>query len=144
MSISRNFLVMGAIYLLVGICFGMYMGASEDHTLAPVHAHINLLGFTLMTVFGLAYRVMPQMAEGSLAKAHFWLHQVGAFMLLVGLFLLMSGKAVPRHSGTDPAAGRGSCAAECGDLAGERDPPRLRLCRIPLLRPGPGQHHLAA
>ncbi len=95
MSISRNFLVMGAIYLLVGICFGMYMGASEDHTLAPVHAHINLLGFTLMTVFGLAYRVMPQMAEGPLAKAHFWLHQVGAFILLVGLFLLMSGKAVP-------------------------------------------------
>jgi heme/copper-type cytochrome/quinol oxidase subunit 1 len=95
MSISRNFLVMGAIYLLVGICFGMYMGASKDHTLAPVHAHINLLGFTLMTVFGLAYRVMPQMAEGSLAKAHFWLHQVGAFVLLVGLFLLMSGKAVP-------------------------------------------------
>ena len=95
MSISRNFLVMGAIYLLVGICFGMYMGASEDHTLAPVHAHINLLGFTLMTVFGLAYRVMPQMAEGALAKAHFWLHQVGAFILLVGLFLLMSGKAVP-------------------------------------------------
>jgi uncharacterized membrane protein YdjX (TVP38/TMEM64 family) len=48
-----------------------------------------------MTMFGLAYRVMPQMAEGSLAKAHFWLHQVGAFVLLVGLYLLMSGKTVP-------------------------------------------------
>lgn len=95
MSISRNFLVMGAVYLLLGICLGMYMGASEDHSLAPLHAHINLLGFTLMTIFGLAYRVMPQMAEGGLAKAQFWLHQVGALLLLVGLYVLMSGKTMP-------------------------------------------------
>lgn len=92
MSISRNFLVMGAVYLVVGIVFGSYMGGSGDHTLAPVHAHINLLGFTLMTVFGIAYRVMPALAEGLLPKLHFWLHQVGAFCLLVGLFLMMSGK----------------------------------------------------
>ena len=92
MSISRNFLVMGAVYLVVGIVFGSYMGGSGDHTLAPVHAHINLLGFTLMTVFGIAYRVMPALAEGLLPKLHFWLHQVGAFCLLAGLFLMMSGK----------------------------------------------------
>ena len=46
MDISRGFLVMGACYLLVGVLFGMYMGGSGDHSLAPVHAHINLLGFT--------------------------------------------------------------------------------------------------
>ena len=92
MSISRNFLVAGALYLVVGILFGSYMGGSGDHTLAPVHAHINLLGFTLMTVFGLAYRLMPALAEGLLPKLHFWLHQVGALGLLVGLFLMMSGK----------------------------------------------------
>ncbi len=95
MSISKNYLVMGAVYLLVGVLLGMYMGGSEDHSLAPVHAHINLLGFTLMTIFGLAYRVMPQMAESPLAKAQFWLHQIGALVLLVGLYLLMSGHAVP-------------------------------------------------
>ncbi len=91
MNISRNFIVIGGLYLLVGIFFGMYMGGSGDHTLAPVHAHINLLGFTLMTVFGLAYRLIPALAGGVLATAHFWLHQIGAFILLVGLFLLMSG-----------------------------------------------------
>jgi len=92
MSISRNFLVAGALYLVVGILFGAYMGGSGDHTLAPVHAHINLLGFTLMTIFGLAYRLMPALAEGLLPKLRFWLHQVGALGLLVGLFLMMSGK----------------------------------------------------
>jgi len=52
MNIARNFIVIGSIYLIVGITLGMYMGGAGDHTLAPLHAHINLLGFTLMTVFG--------------------------------------------------------------------------------------------
>lgn len=91
MNISRSFMVMGAIYLIVGILLGSYMGGSGDHSLAPVHAHINLLGFTLMTVFGIGYRLVPGLAEGTLPKAHFWLHQVGALLLLIGLFLMMTG-----------------------------------------------------
>ncbi|MBN8630584.1 MAG: hypothetical protein J0L76_06980 [Rhodobacterales bacterium] len=92
MNVSRGFIVMGAIYLVVGILFGSYMGGSGDHTLAPVHAHINLLGFTLMTVFGIGYRLIPGLADGVLPKLHFWLHQLGALLLLLGLFLMMSGR----------------------------------------------------
>ncbi len=92
MNISRSFIVMGSAYLLVGIVLGSYMGGSGDHSLAPVHAHINLLGFTLMTVFGIGYRMIPGLAEGTLPKVHFWLHQIGALGLLVGLFLMMSGR----------------------------------------------------
>ncbi|WP_431298715.1 hypothetical protein [Tabrizicola sp. BL-A-41-H6] len=99
MNISRSFLVIGSLYLLVGISLGSYMGGSGDHTLAPVHAHINLLGFTLMTVFGLAYRVIPGLADGMLAKAHFWLHQIGALVLLIGLFLMMSGQVAEETIG---------------------------------------------
>ena len=91
MNISRNYLVIGSLYLLVGIILGMYMGGKQDFTLAPVHAHINLLGFTLMTLFGIAYRVLPGLAGNALAKVHFWLHQLGALILLIGLFLLMNG-----------------------------------------------------
>jgi len=91
MNISRNFMVIGSLYLLVGIGLGSFMGGSGDHTLAPVHAHINLLGFTLMTVFGIAYRLIPALAGGILGTLHFWLHQIGALVLLVGLFLLISG-----------------------------------------------------
>jgi hypothetical protein len=92
MNVSRNFLIMGSLYLLVGITIGMYMGGSGDHTLAPAHAHINLLGFTLMTVFGLVYRVFPPMAASGLSRIHFWLHQVGALVLVVLLFLLFTGR----------------------------------------------------
>ena len=92
MNVSRNFLIMGSVYLLVGIGFGMYMGGSEDRTMTPVHAHINLLGFTLMTVFGLGYRLIPALAASRLAPVHFWLHQAGTLVLMVGLYLMISGQ----------------------------------------------------
>ena len=68
----------------------MYMGASGDMALAPLHAHINLLGFVLMMVFGLIYRSFPAMAASSLARIHFWLHSVGSLGVAVMLFLLLS------------------------------------------------------
>lgn len=99
MNISRGFMVMGAVYLIVGILLGSYMGGSGDHTLAPVHAHINLLGFTLMTVFGIGYRLVPGLAGGLLPKLHFWLHQLGALLLLLCLFLMMTGRVAEASIG---------------------------------------------
>lgn len=91
MNISRNFMLIGAIYLVIGIGFGMYMSITANYAYAPLHAHINLLGFVLMTVFGIVYRLKPGMAATSLAKVHFWGHQIGALILLIMLFLLFSG-----------------------------------------------------
>jgi hypothetical protein len=59
MDASRGFLVMGSVYLIVGILPGSDMGGSGDHSLAPVHADINLLGFALMTAFGPGCRLLP-------------------------------------------------------------------------------------
>lgn len=91
MNISRNFLVIGSCYLLIGILLGMYMGGSGDHSMAPVHAHINLLGFTLMAVFACVYKLFPAMAGGKLATIHFWMHQIGALILIIMLFMLFTG-----------------------------------------------------
>lgn len=102
MQISRNFMVIGAVFLLSGIGLGMYMAGSGDTALAPLHAHINLLGFTLMTVFGLVYRVIPAMAATGLARAHFWLHVAGSVMLLVMLALLLTGRIT--EAGMAPVA----------------------------------------
>ena len=92
MNVSRNFLVIGSLYILVGILIGTYMGATNDHALLPVHAHINLLGFTLMVIFGLVYRQFPDMAASGLATVHFWLYQVGTLVLLVMLVLLFTSR----------------------------------------------------
>ena len=98
MDISKGFFITGAVWLLIGMALGMYMGANENFTLAPVHAHINLLGFTLMTIFGIAYRVVPGLTDNIFATAHFWLHQVGTAVTLIALFMFY-------NSGSKLAAG---------------------------------------
>lgn len=92
MNVSRNFLVIGPLFLVLGILLGGYMGASGDHSMAPVHAHLNLLGFVLMMVFGLTYNAFPAAGTSSLARIHFWLHLVGALVLLAMIALLFSGQ----------------------------------------------------
>lgn len=92
MNVARGFLVIGPLYLIAGVLIGIYMGASDDHTLAPAHAHINLLGFAVMMLFGMAYWLIPAAGTSRLAQVHFWLHQVGALVLAVLLVLLFSGR----------------------------------------------------
>lgn len=98
-SYARAFLVIGSLYLLAGIGFGMVMGGTGDFSLAPVHAHINLVGFVLMTLFGLLLRTIPGMAGTLLATAHFWLFQIGALGMVVSLYLMLSGTASPAAVG---------------------------------------------
>ena len=90
---ARWFPVVGSLYLLIGIGLGMFMGGSGDHTLSPLHAHINLVGFVLMTLFGILFRVVPGLGSGVLAALHFWLFQIGALGLVVSLYLLISRTA---------------------------------------------------
>ena len=90
MNVSRNFMLLGSAFLIIGIVIGMYMGGSGDHALALSHAHINLLGFVLSAIFALAYKAYPAMADGRLASVHFWLHLVGAVMVNLLLFLMLA------------------------------------------------------
>ena len=92
MNVARSFAIGGVLFLILGIFLGMHMGASGDHSLMPVHAHINLLGFTLMTIFGLTYRLVPAMGGNGMARAHFWLHAIGTLTLVCMIFLKYSGR----------------------------------------------------
>ena len=88
---SNWFLRFAALYLIAGIALGIGMAASGNHTWHPVHAHLNLLGFVLMTLFGLFYRVIPAAALTGLAKAHFWIYVPAHFAQMVLLALLYRG-----------------------------------------------------
>lgn len=82
---------MAAVYLLVGVGLGIDMGASGDHSLHPVHAHLNLLGWATLALIGLIYRQFPQMSNSPLAKFQFWLHNLGLPVLMVALTMLIRG-----------------------------------------------------
>ena len=92
MFVSNNFLRLGALSALVGMTLGVWMGANEDFVLRPVHAHINLLGFASMMLFGLFYRAFPAAGRGWLPMAHFVLSVVGFLILMPSLALMLLGK----------------------------------------------------
>jgi hypothetical protein len=84
---------LSVVYLLVGVSLGIAMGASGSFTLRPVHAHINLLGFTVMTLAGLIYSVYPAAGASRLAAIHFWLHNISLPVMMGSLAALLLGNA---------------------------------------------------
>jgi hypothetical protein len=79
---------------LIGVSMGIYMGIFEDHTLAPVHVHLNLIGWVSLFLFGMFYKSHAA-AIGILAMAQVALSTVGYIIMLSGLTgLLLSGGPV--------------------------------------------------
>ncbi|MFK4727246.1 hypothetical protein ABIE89_008346 [Bradyrhizobium niftali] len=88
---ARAWLRLAAVYFAVGVIFGVLMGATGDHSLLPLHAHINLLGWVSMALFGLVSAAYPSISVGRLANAQFWMHNVGVPMMLGALMLKLRG-----------------------------------------------------
>ncbi|WML57285.1 cytochrome-c oxidase [Neobacillus sp. PS2-9] len=86
-----KFIKISVCYFVVGVCLGMYMSMTEKFDFRPVHVHINLLGWTAMTLAGLIYVAFPTAAETTLAKVHFWLHNIALPIMMIGLAFLVSG-----------------------------------------------------
>jgi hypothetical protein len=81
------FLLLATLLLLAGAALGIGMGASEDFQLTPVHAHLNLVGWASLAVFGLVYRAYPMLAERRLALFHFIFSATSAVLLPIGIGL---------------------------------------------------------
>jgi hypothetical protein len=85
--------IAAALSALTGMSLGIWMGMHEDFTLAPVHAHINLLGWVTLSLYGLYHRGVER-AKNGLAWA-----QVGASLL--GMPLMTGGLAAYLATGAD-------------------------------------------
>ncbi|QBB70315.1 cytochrome-c oxidase [Pseudolysobacter antarcticus] len=88
---SVRFLKIAALYLVAGMSLGAYMGATENFTLAPVHAHVNLLGFMIPTLVGLIGLVRPVVLETRLATVFFWLYQITVPVSMLALAWMLTG-----------------------------------------------------
>ncbi len=79
----------GVLVLLVGMLAGIAMGIQQDFTLAPAHAHLNLIGGVLLFLFGLYYRLVPAAGTTMLAKVQGWLHMIGAILFPCGVAVVI-------------------------------------------------------
>ncbi len=82
--IAKRFMCLATAAGLTGIVMGIVMGAAHDFTLAPAHAHLNLVGWVMLFLAGLFYRLHPQ-CETALANVHFWLAAVGLVLFVPGV-----------------------------------------------------------
>lgn len=91
-GVALWFFTSAVIYVTLGMMFGIWMSASHDHGLASAHAHLNLVGWVTMALFGVYYHLVPAAAQGRLAVLHFALATIGLWLLVPGIVLAIRGK----------------------------------------------------
>jgi hypothetical protein len=83
--LAYRFMLAGILFVLIGMCLGIYMGSTEDFKLAPLHAHLNLVGWATMMLFGLFYRGDQTASARGLAHWHFWIAVLGMICFIPGI-----------------------------------------------------------
>lgn len=79
------------LILIVGVVWGIAMAATTRFELAAAHAHLNLLGWVTLALFGVFYQFNPALAATRLARIQIGLHIVGVVVMIVALSMLLQG-----------------------------------------------------
>lgn len=110
-TLSGFSLGFAALAALIGMGLGIRMGIAQDFTLAPAHAHLNLLGWVTMAIYGLYHR-----GVGRTSGLPGWLQvlcgAMGALMMAGGLGLYLASG----NDGLVPLVILGSLLALAGML----------------------------
>jgi hypothetical protein len=89
-----------AVVLVVGgMIWGIAMGISGDHAAMPAHAHLNLLGWVSLFLFGIYYHLRPALDRTRAALVQVWVWIAATVVMAVGIALAHTG-----HAGGDPIA----------------------------------------
>ena len=100
-DIAFIFFLAAVLCVTGGMVWGLQMAASNDHTMVGAHAHLNLVGWATMALFGLYYRVTPQASRG-------WLPRVHAALAIPGVLVMVPGIAIATTGGSPGLAIAGS------------------------------------
>jgi hypothetical protein len=88
MRIDVVFISLGFVIFICGMALGMWMGAQENFQYADAHAHLNLLGFVASALYGLLYRVYPDLARSRLAWPQCIMHFLGVLIFVPGILIV--------------------------------------------------------
>jgi peptidoglycan/LPS O-acetylase OafA/YrhL len=99
------------LMVVAGMIWGIIMAISEDHSAMPAHAHLNLLGWVSLFLFGLFYHLHPAIDRSRTAMIQVAIWIVGTIILTIGVGLVHTG-----HQSGDPIAAIGSLIVLAGML----------------------------
>jgi cbb3-type cytochrome oxidase subunit 1 len=89
----KAFIRASLIWFTLGIALGLAMSARPEWVVyRAAHAHMNVVGFLVMMVFGVGYQLLPRLFGGPLwsnrfAVAHLWLANLGLAGMVAGFML---------------------------------------------------------
>jgi cbb3-type cytochrome oxidase subunit 1 len=99
------------VFVVAGMIWGIVMAITQDHSAMPAHAHLNLLGWVSLFLFGIYYRLHPALEDARAALVQVWIWIVGTVILSIGVALVHTG-----HGIGDPIAAVGSFVVLAGML----------------------------
>lgn len=99
-SLSFRIAVLMAV---AGMIWGIMMAMSGDHSAMPAHAHLNLLGWVSLFLFGIFYHLHPVIDHNHAARVQVWVWSLATVVLATGVGLIHTG-----HDVGDPIAAVGS------------------------------------
>jgi hypothetical protein len=128
--VVRACLRTGVLFAVLGMGLGIYMGMTHEFQFAPVHAHVLLLGWVSMLLYGLVYQAVPQAAQGVLPVIHWLVALTGMATMTASLAVMFAG-----HEAAEPFVALGSILVISGAVlfAGIV----FRATRAPALEPAP-------
>src|SRR3569623_2596385 len=111
--VSAAFFGMGVLCVLTGMMFGIHMAQTENFVAAPAHAHLNLLGWVTMGLYGTFYALTATTLSPRLAWANFILSALGVLLMIPFLALYLSNGYDPKYG---PGIAAGSVLTVLGML----------------------------
>lgn len=109
---SLGFVLSSVAYMVAGMALGVYMFAVKvaEGDVGWMHAHLNLLGFVAMMIFGVAYHALPRfigapLHSDRLAEVHLVLANLGLLGMLVAMLAMGRGLAVTSFALLEAASG---------------------------------------
>ena len=77
---------------IVGMIIGIIMAATDNHSVFPAHAHLNLLGWVSLFLIGIFYRLHPSLDTSRLALTHVVIWIGGTIILTCGVAAIYLGR----------------------------------------------------
>ncbi len=90
---------LAVLFVIAGMAMGIGMAASHNHAIMPAHAHLNLLGWVSLFLFGICYRLHPRLESSRLAFIQVAAWSVGTVIVTAGVAAIHLG-----YGAAEPAA----------------------------------------
>jgi hypothetical protein len=82
---------LAVLFVIAGMAMGIAMAVSQDHSVMPAHAHLNLLGWVSLFLFGIYYERRPALDRSPLALFQVAVWSAGTVLLTIGVAAVHMG-----------------------------------------------------